>query len=103
VLDSVGTWPDSVRALRPGGRLVVLGASRSEQAPIDIRPFYFGQYDLLGTTMGSPHDFAGLLDLMAELAVPPPVIDRTFPLDRAADAHRYLESGAGFGKIVLEI
>ncbi|MFW6868275.1 zinc-binding dehydrogenase [Nocardioides sp. CPCC 206347] len=103
VLDSVGTWTQSIRALRPGGRLVVLGASRAEQAPIDIRPFYFGQYDLLGTTMGSPHDFAGLLGLMAEHDVPPPVIDRAFPLDRAADAHTYLASGAGFGKVVLEI
>jgi D-arabinose 1-dehydrogenase-like Zn-dependent alcohol dehydrogenase len=81
----------------------VLGASRAVQAPIDIRPFYFGQYDLLGTTMGSPHDFAGLLGLMAEHDVPPPVIDRAFPLDRAADAPTSLASGAGFGKVVLEI
>lgn len=103
VLDSVGTWPAALRALRPGGRLVVLGASRAEEATIDVRPFYFGQYDLLGTTMGSPADFAGLLRLMAEHAVPPPVIDRSFALDRAADAHTHLESGAGFGKVVLEI
>lgn len=103
VLDAVGSWPEAIRALRPGGRLVVLGANRAEQALLDVRPFYFGQYDLLGTTMGSPADFAGLLRLMAELDVHPPVIDRSFPLDRAADAHSYLESGAGFGKVVLEI
>ncbi|MBM7517982.1 zinc-binding dehydrogenase [Nocardioides nitrophenolicus] len=103
VLDSVGSWPESIRALRPGGRLVVLGANRSDQALLDVRPFYFGQYDLLGTTMGSPADFAGLLRLMAEHDVPPPVVDRSFPLDRAADAHAHLESGAGFGKVVLEI
>jgi NADPH:quinone reductase-like Zn-dependent oxidoreductase len=103
VLDSVGAWPEAIRALRPGGRLVVLGANRSDQARIDVRPFYFGQYDLLGTTMGSPHDFTGLLRLMDEHDVPPPVIDRVFPLDRAADAHTHLESGAGFGKVVLEI
>jgi NADPH:quinone reductase-like Zn-dependent oxidoreductase len=102
VLDSVGSWRDSVQALRPGGRLVVLGASRGEQATLDVRPFYFGQYDLLGTTMGSLRDFAGLLRLIDEHDVPPPVIDRTFPLDEAAAAHKYLESGAGFGKVVLE-
>jgi zinc-binding alcohol dehydrogenase/oxidoreductase len=102
VLDSVGTWAESLRALRPGGRLVVLGASRSEQATLHARPFYFGQYDLLGTTMGSPRDFAGLLRLMADNDVPPPVIDRCFPLDRVAEAHAHLESGAGFGKVVLE-
>lgn len=103
VLDSVGTWPEALRALRPGGRLVVLGASRAEQTHLDVRSFYFGQYDLLGTTMGSPADFAGLLRLMDEHRVPPPVIDRTFRLDDVADAHVHLESGAGFGKIVLDI
>ena len=103
VLDSVGSWAGSIRALRPGGRLVVLGASRAEQVQLDVRPFYFGQYDLLGTTLGSPADFAGLLRLLEAHDVPPPVIDRTFPLDGAAEAHAHLESGTGFGKTVLTI
>ncbi|HWE90058.1 MAG TPA: zinc-binding dehydrogenase [Pseudonocardiaceae bacterium] len=101
VLDSVGSWADSLAALRPGGRLVVLGASAAERATVDVRPFYFGQFSLLGTTMGSPRDFAGLLSLLAEHAIAPPVIDRTFPLDRAAEAHEHLERGGGFGKVVL--
>lgn len=101
VLDSVGSWAESLRTLRPGGRLVVLGASRAEQVQLDVRSFFFGQYDLLGTTMGSPADFAGLLRLLEAHDVPPPVIDRTFALDHAAEAHAYLESGAGFGKTVL--
>lgn len=102
VLDSVGTWQQSIGALRPGGRLVVLGASRAEHADLDVRRFYFGQFDLLGTTMGNTRDFAGLLALLDSHDVPPPVIDRTFPLDEAAAAHAYLEIGAGFGKVVLE-
>ncbi|GLY40405.1 alcohol dehydrogenase [Amycolatopsis sp. NBRC 101858] len=101
VLDPVGAWQDSLRALKPGGRLVVLGASRAEQVPLDVRSFYFGQFSLLGTTMGSPRDFAALLGFLAEHDVPPPVLDRTFPLDEAAAAHEYLESGDGFGKVVL--
>ncbi|HWU22109.1 MAG TPA: zinc-binding dehydrogenase [Nocardioides sp.] len=103
VLDAVGSWAEALRALRPGGRLVVLGANRSDQAGLAVRPFYFGQYDLLGTTMGSPRDFAGLISLIDEHHLPPPVIDRSFPLDRAAEAHVHLESGAGFGKVVLDI
>ena len=103
VLDSVGTWQQSIGALRPGGRLVVLGASRAEHANLDVRRFYFGQFDLLGTTMGSISDFAGLLALLDSHDVPPPVIDRMFPLDEAAAAHAYLETGASFGKVVLEI
>lgn len=101
VLDPVGSWAEALRALRPGGRLVVLGASRGEQVPLDVRPFYFGQYDLLGTTMGSPRDFADLLRLLREHRIAPPPVDRVFPLDRAAEAHEHLERGRGFGKVVL--
>jgi NADPH:quinone reductase-like Zn-dependent oxidoreductase len=101
VLDSVGSWAGSIEALRPGGRVVVLGASRADSAELDVRPFYFGQYSLLGTTMGSPADFGGLLTLIDTHRVPPPLVDRVFALDQAADAHRHLESGDGFGKVIL--
>jgi zinc-binding alcohol dehydrogenase/oxidoreductase len=101
VLDPVGRWNESVRALRPGGRLVVLGANAAQTAPMDVRSFYVGQFDLLGTTMGSSRDFAGLLNMIDRCAVRSPVIDREFPLDRAAEAHEYLENGRNFGKCVL--
>jgi zinc-binding alcohol dehydrogenase/oxidoreductase len=101
ILDPVGRWSESVRALRPGGRLVVLGANAADTAQMDVRSFYFGQFDLLGTTMGSSRDFAGLLDMIDRCSVHPPVIDRGFPLDRAAEAHEYLERGRTFGKCVL--
>jgi NADPH:quinone reductase-like Zn-dependent oxidoreductase len=101
VLDPIGAWSQSLSVLRPGGRLVVLGASQADHAELEVRPFYFGQFELLGTTMGSPRDFAGLLRFLAEYDVPPPVVDRVFPLDEAAAAHSYLESGRGFGKVVL--
>ncbi len=101
VLDSVGRWAESVACLRPGGRCVVLGASAGEQAVLDVRPFYFGQYELIGTTMGSPADMAGLLSFLAERAVLPPVLDQVFPLEQAAAAHRRLESAEGIGKVIL--
>ncbi|MCW2689640.1 MAG: Zn-dependent oxidoreductase, NADPH:quinone reductase [Mycobacterium sp.] len=101
VLDPVGRWNESVRTLRPGGRLVVLGANAAQTAPMDVRSFYFGQFDLLGTTMGSSRDFAALLNMIDRCSVRAPVIDREFPLDRAADAHEHLEGGRTFGKCVL--
>jgi zinc-binding alcohol dehydrogenase/oxidoreductase len=101
VLDPVGRWPESVRCLRRGGRLAVLGASVATEATLDVRRFYFGQYELIGTTMGSPGDMAALLAFLDSHDVPPPLVDRTYPLDEAADAHRRLESGEGVGKLVL--
>ncbi|WP_037140365.1 zinc-binding dehydrogenase [Rhodococcoides fascians] len=101
VLDPVGLWDKSIRALRPGGRLVVLGANAAERSTMDVRAFYFGQYSLLGTTMGSPADFRGLLGLVSDGGLRPPTVATTFPLDDAADAHRMLEAGEHFGKIVL--
>ena len=103
VLDTVGTWAESLQALRPGGRLVVLGASRAETATVEARPFYFGQYSILGTTMGSVADFRGLLGLLESGAVPPPLIDSVFPLSEASAAHERLEAGGAFGKIILDI
>jgi NADPH:quinone reductase-like Zn-dependent oxidoreductase len=102
VLDPVGRWSESVRALRPGGRLVVLGANAAETAKMDIRSFYFGQFDLLGTTMGSSRDFAGLLKMIDRCSVRAPVIDSEFPLDRAAEAHEHLQCARTFGKCVLK-
>jgi NADPH:quinone reductase-like Zn-dependent oxidoreductase len=103
VLDSVGTWAESLRALSPGGRLVVLGASRADQVELAVRPYYFAQHSILGTTMGSPADLAGLLRLLDDHDVPPPVVDSVFPLDDVVAAHRRLESGEAFGKLVLEV
>ncbi|WP_439031293.1 quinone oxidoreductase family protein [Gordonia terrae] len=101
VLDPVGLWSRSVRALRPGGRLVVLGANVAETADMNVRSFFFGQYNLLGTTMGGLEDFRGLLELVGQGRLRPPAIARSFDLEEAAAAHRLLEEGTQFGKIVL--
>ena len=63
---------------------------------------YWGQLNIHGSTMGSPREFAALLE---HLAGDPwrPVIDSTFPLDRTADAFRRLDDPARFGKVVLAV
>jgi NADPH:quinone reductase-like Zn-dependent oxidoreductase len=100
VIDSVGsTWPQSLECCRPGGRVVVLGATGGTEATLPVRPFYFGQLSLLGTMMGSPSDFAALLRLL-EVASWRPVVDSTHPLAEAEAALARLE-GDHFGKIVL--
>jgi zinc-binding alcohol dehydrogenase/oxidoreductase len=103
VFDSVGsTWPQSLEALRAGGRLVVFGATGGAEVELDARRFYFGQYSLLGTTMGSPRDFERLLDAI-DRGTWTPVVDSVRPLTEGAAAYERLESGEQFGKLVLRI
>jgi NADPH:quinone reductase-like Zn-dependent oxidoreductase len=102
VLDSTGsTWPESVSAVCPGGRVVVFGATLGDQATLAVRPVYLGQISLLGTTMGSPRDFAGLLAMLEE-GTWAPVVDTALPLSEAEAAHERMLSGAQFGKVVLQ-
>ena len=101
ILDPVGRWNESVRALRPGGRIVVLGANAAETAPMDVRSFYFGQFDLLRNHHGQQPGLRRPAQHDRPVWVRAPAIDRRFPLDRAAEAHEYLENGRTFGKCVL--
>ena len=80
VVDSVGsTWADSINCLRPGGRVVVFGGTGGGKVELMVRPVTAGQVSLLGTTMGSPRDFAGLL-----AAVDAPELDAGHRLGPAA-------------------
>jgi NADPH:quinone reductase-like Zn-dependent oxidoreductase len=102
VLDSVGsTWPQSLACCKPGGRVVVLGATAGTEAALQVRPFYFGQHSLLGTMMGSPADFEALLRLLASASWRP-VLDSVHPLGEAEAALARLE-GDHFGKVVLAV
>jgi NADPH:quinone reductase-like Zn-dependent oxidoreductase len=101
VLDSVGTtWPDSLRSLRKGGRLVVFGGTGGPKTELDVRYVYLNWLSILGTTMGSARDFAGLLRLMADGRIRP-TIDSVRPLQEVEAAHERMKSGEHFGKLVL--
>jgi NADPH:quinone reductase-like Zn-dependent oxidoreductase len=103
VVDSVGaTWADSIRCLRKGGRLVAFGATAGADVTLGVRAIYSGQVSILGTTMGSPREFAALLDAV-ERGSWTPVIDGIRPLADAARAHERMEAGAHFGKLVLDL
>lgn len=103
VLDPVGRTTEALECLRPGGRCVVLGSVAHDEVRAQLRPFYFAQKSVLGTTMGSPADMRGLLDIFKDVGPVAPIIDRAFGLDQAAAAHRHLENGEGFGKTVLTV
>lgn len=97
-----GTWAGSVNSLKRGGRLVTCGATDATPVPFDLRYLFARQIELIGSYMGGRRELAAVLKL-AGRGVFRPVIDRTFPLAQAADAHRHLDSRAQFGKVVLTI
>ncbi|HZP43971.1 MAG TPA: zinc-binding dehydrogenase [Candidatus Binatia bacterium] len=102
VVDSAGGegFGRLIELAAPGGRIVFFGATTANPPGIDLRRCFFRQLTLLGTTMGSPPDFAGMLALVAARRLEP-VVDEVFALDAAETAFRRMEAGAQFGKIVL--
>jgi zinc-binding alcohol dehydrogenase/oxidoreductase len=102
VLDSVGTtWPDSLRTLRRGGRVVAFGATGGPRVEVDVRALYLSWLSVRGTTLGSPGDFQRLLKMVEEGSWRP-VIEGVWPLAEAAAAHERMRGGEHFGKLVLK-
>jgi len=101
-LDSVGApmWKDLSRSLATGGRIVSYGATGGPKVEIDLRHHFWKQTSFLGTTMGSPEDYRAAMQAVVDGDVAP-VIHATLPLARCAEAHRMLEAGEVFGKVVL--
>jgi NADPH:quinone reductase-like Zn-dependent oxidoreductase len=103
VVDNVGsTFMPSLRLLRKGGRLLTVGSSATPEVTIDNRYVFYRHVSIIGSTMSPMKDFHTVMDLIAAGRLAP-AIDSTFPLHRAADAQRRMESAAHFGKITLEI
>ncbi len=102
VLDSVGEaiWPQLVRSLVRGGRLVTYGATTGPDAHTDIRGLVWKQIEILGTTMATPAEFDAVMRLVFRRQLRP-IVDVELPLTEARQAHERLEAGGQFGKIVL--
>ncbi len=103
VIETVGaaTWSHSVKALRPGGTLVISGAtSGSNPKAAELTRIFFLELKVVGSTMGSKEELEGLLHLCATTGVRP-VVDTVLPLDRAREGFERMAGGDLFGKIVL--
>ena len=104
VIETVGeaTWSHSLRSLRPGGTIVVSGATSGAMPPADLNRIFFLQLSINGSTMGSRNDFVELLDLL-ERTNTRPVIDRVLPMTDARVAFESMLQGDVQGKLVLNI
>jgi D-arabinose 1-dehydrogenase-like Zn-dependent alcohol dehydrogenase len=102
VMETVGeaTWSHSLRALRPGGTVVVSGATSGPNPPSDLNRVFFLQLSVVGSTMGTRDELEALLALVVDTGVRP-TIDGSFDLRDARDAYARLASGDVVGKLVL--
>jgi NADPH:quinone reductase-like Zn-dependent oxidoreductase len=104
VVDSVGerTWEASLKALRPGGRLVTCGATTGPIVSLDIRRLFWFQWSLLGSTMGTSAEFAQIM-VLANSGKLWPVVDSVVPLEQGASAYERMARGDQLGKLVIEV
>jgi NADPH:quinone reductase-like Zn-dependent oxidoreductase len=104
VMETVGqeTWAHSLRALRPGGRIVICGATSGQAPPAELNRVFFLQLSVVGSTMGS-RDQLGRLLRFCEQSGARPRIDRTIPLAQAADGFAAMIAGELFGKVVFTV
>ncbi|WP_068710051.1 NAD(P)H-quinone oxidoreductase [Oerskovia enterophila] len=112
VLDVVGAayLPDNLRVLATGGRLVVIGMQKGRRGELDLGMLLAKRAQVSGTTLRArpAEEKARLVRDVLEHVWPlvadgrvRPVVHARLPLERAADAHRLLESGEVFGKVLL--
>lgn len=103
----------NLRSLAPGGRLVQVGLlGGQDSASIPLALLLHNHLRLIGTVMKSrtADEKRAMVQRFAEGALPmfadgrlKPLVGKVFPLSQAAAAHRAMETGGGFGKIVLKV
>ena len=103
VMETVGraTWSHSLRSLRPGGRVVISGAtSGPDPDKTELNRIFFLQLEVIGSTMGNRTELASLVNLLDVSGVRP-VIDQVLPMTEARKGFEAMAGGDLFGKIVF--
>jgi NADPH:quinone reductase-like Zn-dependent oxidoreductase len=104
VVDNVGkeTLFSSIRSVRRGGRILIVGNTSGPIAEVDLRYLFRKHISIIGSTMAPHSDFVTVMNLVFEGKLNP-VVGATYPLEQAVKAHRAMEQGDVFGKIILTI
>jgi NADPH:quinone reductase-like Zn-dependent oxidoreductase len=104
VIETVGraTWGHSLRALRPGGTVVVSGATTGSDPPAELNRLFWRGLTVMGSSMGTLAELRRLC-AFCESAGVRPVVDSEWPLEQAPAALAKLHAGEEFGKIVVTL
>jgi NADPH:quinone reductase-like Zn-dependent oxidoreductase len=102
VMETVGkaTWGHSVRSLKPGGRIVVSGATSGDAPPAELTRVFFLQLSVVGSTMGTRDELERLIRFCLEREIQPPIHAR-LPLAEARTGFQALLDGDVVGKVVF--
>lgn len=86
----------------PGGRVVFYGSTRGNPSSVVLRRMFWKQLNVLGSTMGSPQDFAAMVEFVGKYAIKP-VVDRVFAMEDGEAAFRHMDEAMQCGKIVIRV
>ena len=102
VVDHVGAdfFSKAFNSLRPGGRYGICGATTGLRSELHLGLLFSQQKEIHGVFMGNKEDMREIV-AMLNRGVIRPVVDRVFPLQDAAAAHRAMEETNFFGKLLL--
>jgi NADPH:quinone reductase-like Zn-dependent oxidoreductase len=103
VMETVGaaTWTHSLRSLRPGGTVVISGAtSGADPEKTELNRIFFLQLRVIGSTMGTSGELGQLVSFLDATGTKP-LIDRTLPMTDARDGFAAMNDGDLFGKVVF--
>lgn len=102
VVETVGeaTWSHSLKCLRPGGTVVIAGATSGMNPPADLGRVFYQQQRILGSTGCTRAEMESMLRMLQSTGVRP-VIDRTMPLGDIHKAFQLMIDGDLAGKIVI--
>jgi NADPH:quinone reductase-like Zn-dependent oxidoreductase len=105
VMETVGraTWEHSIRSLRPGGAIVISGATSGPKLDdAMISHIFFLQLRVIGSTMGTTTELASLVSLLDATGTRP-LIDRELPMEQAREGFAAMAEGDVFGKITFTL
>ncbi|MEU6408208.1 zinc-binding dehydrogenase [Microbispora sp. NPDC046933] len=103
VIETVGeaTWSHSLKSLRPGGTIVIAGATSGANPPADLARIFYLQQRIIGSTGCTRSELVALLNMMDATGLRP-VIDRTLPLNEIHKGFQLMLDGRLTGKLVIK-
>ena len=104
VMETTGqaTWGHSIRSLKPGGAVIICGATTGDASPAELSRIFFLQLSVVGSTMGTRDELDRLLRLCVDRVIRP-TIHSTMPLTDARQGFETMLAGDAVGKIVFTL